>query len=305
MDSKTKIHVFAHSDLDGSACCLLFEWYLWNIPSYTLTNHENLHTNVAKWLLKNKVEDYDKIYFVGLDTCPIVNLIDFKNVQIFDYHQEAKRCSELYTNAKLEIMEYGSAILGLYRFLKERLKDRKISAEQRKFVALVDDYISYRLLEKDLSIGLNMIFWNYQGDKVQKLKNDFKNGFVAFNENQLKIIDFYKNKIKKIIQAEEFYVGDFKIQGVFRKVIATFADTCVNEVAAELTEMGFEIAMVVNTNTSKVSFRKNHHSNIDLPKLAKALTDGGGYKNTAGGIITDKFMNFTKLLQKYDIGKGT
>ncbi len=305
MNNKKKIHIFTHSDLDGAACCLLFEWYTWSTPSYVSTNHENLHTNVAKWLIKNNIKEYDEIYFFGLDTCSIIDIIDHKNVQIFDYHQEAKRCSELYKNAKVEIMEYGSAILGLYKFFKEKFKDRKISAEQRKFVALVDDYISYRLLERELSIGLNMIFWNYQGDKVQKLKNDFKNGFVDFNLDQLKIIDFYKNKIKKIIQAEDFYVGDFKIQGVFRKVIATFADTCINEIAAELTEMGFEIAMVVNANTNKVSFRKNHHSNIDLPKLAKTLADGGGYKNTAGGILTDKFMNFTKLLEKYDIRKGT
>jgi oligoribonuclease NrnB/cAMP/cGMP phosphodiesterase (DHH superfamily) len=304
MDNKTKIHIFAHSDLDGASCCLLFQWYLWNIPTYTLTNHENLNSNVSKWLLKNKIEDYDKIYFVGLDTCSILKNIDYANVHIFDHHQEAKRCKDLYKNAKVDILEYGSTVLGLYRILKEKLNDRKISAPQRKFVALVDDYISYRLLEKDISVGLNMIFWNYQGDKVKKLKEEFNDGFFEFTPQQIKIIDFYKSKIKKIIDSADFYVVDFKIQGVFRKVIATFADTCVNEVASELTEMGFEVAIIVNTATNKVSFRRNHRSNIDLDKLAKNLTEGGGYKNTAGGLITEKFMNFTKLLEKYDIGKG-
>jgi len=301
MQNNKKIHVFIHSDLDGSACYLLLHWYLWNTPSYMMTNHLNMKSDISRWLLKNKLEDYDEIYFVALDTCPIMHLIDEKNVQIFDHHQEAKRCQDLYKNAKVHVLEHGSTVLGLYRHLKEKYSDRKISTEQRKFVAIVDDYVSYRLLERDQSIGINMLYWNFQGDKTLKLKERFNNGFSDFSEQEIKIIDFYKNKIRKIIDSADFYVGDVKIQGVFRKIIATFADTCINEVAAELTEMGYEIAIIVNNDTQKVSFRKNHHSNVDLSKVAQSLTDGGGYKNTAGGMITEKFMSFTKLLEKKEI----
>jgi len=301
MQNNKKIHVFIHSDLDGSACYLLLHWYLWNTPSYTMTNHLNMKSDISRWLLKNKLEDYDEIYFVALDTCPIMHLIDEKNVQIFDHHQEAKRCRDLYKNAKVHVLEQGSTVLGLYRHLKEKYSDRKISTEQRKFVAIVDDYVSYRLLEKLQSIGMNMIYWNFQGDKTLKLKERFNNGFSDFSEQEIKIIDFYKSKIRKIVDSAEFYVGDVKIQGVFRKIIATFADTCINEVAAELTEMGYEIAIIVNNDTQKVSFRKNHHSNVDLSKVAQSLADGGGYKNTAGGMITEKFMSFTKLLEKKEI----
>jgi oligoribonuclease NrnB/cAMP/cGMP phosphodiesterase (DHH superfamily) len=260
-----------------------------------------MKSDISRWLLKNKLEDYDEIYFVALDTCPIMHLIDEKNVQIFDHHQEAKRCRDLYKNTKVYVLEQGSTVLGLYRHLKEKYSDRKISTEQRKFVAIVDDYVSYRLLEKLQSIGMNMIYWNFQGDKTLKLKERFNNGFSDFSEQEIKIIDFYKSKIRKIVDSAEFYVGDVKIQGVFRKIIATFADTCINEVAAELTEMGYEIAIIVNNDTQKVSFRKNHHSNVDLSKVAQSLADGGGYKNTAGGMITEKFMSFTKLLEKKEI----
>jgi hypothetical protein len=38
-----------------------------------------------------------------------------------------------------------------------------------------------------------------------------------------------------------------------------------------------------------------------LSKVSQSLTEGGGYKNTAGGIITEKFMSFTKLLDKKQI----
>lgn len=301
MQNNKKIHVFIHSDLDGSACYLLLHWYLWNTPSYTMTNHLNMKSDISRWLLKNKLENYDEIYFLALDTCPIMHLIDEKNVQIFDHHQEAKRCQELYKNAKVHVLEQGSTVLGLYRHLKEKYSDRKISTEQRKLVALVDDYVSYRLLERDQSIGINMLYWNFQGDKTLKLKERFNSGFSDFSEQEIKIIDFYKSKIKKIVDSADFYVGDVKIQGVFRKIIATFADTCINEVAAELTEMGYEIAIIVNNDTQKVSFRKNHHSNVDLSKVAQSLADGGGYKNTAGGMITEKFMSFTKLLEKKEI----
>jgi len=301
MQNNKKIHVFLHSDLDGSACYLLLHWYLWNTPSYMMTNHLNMKSDISRWLLKNKLENYDEIYFLALDTCPIMHLIDEKNVQIFDHHQEAKRCQELYKNAKVHVLEQGSTVLGLYRHLKEKYSDRKISTEQRKLVALVDDYVSYRLLERDQSIGINMLYWNFQGDKTLKLKERFNSGFSDFSEQEIKIIDFYKIKIKKIVDSADFYVGDVKIQGVFRKIIATFADTCINEVAAELTEMGYEIAIIVNNDTQKVSFRKNHHSNVDLSKVAQSLADGGGYKNTAGGMITEKFMSFTKLLEKKEI----
>jgi oligoribonuclease NrnB/cAMP/cGMP phosphodiesterase (DHH superfamily) len=283
---------------------MVLSWYLWNNPNYTLCTHDSLRSTVSKWLLKNKIQDYDNIYFLGLDTCEINDLIDFKNVYVLDHHQESNRCKELYKNLKIELFEYGSSVLGVYRFFKNKYQDRKITANQRKFVALVDDYISYRLLEKDLSIGLNMLYWNYQVDKIQKLKNDFNDGFSIFTQDQLKIIEFYKEKIHKIVQEADFYVGDFKIQGVFRKVIATFAETCINEVASELTKLGYEVAIIVNAKTQKVSFRKNHFSNVDLPKMAKTLADGGGYKNMAGGLLNDKFMNFTKLLKKHDIGKG-
>jgi hypothetical protein len=260
-----------------------------------------MRSEVSKWLLKNKMEHYDEIYFVALDTCLIMDLVDKENVKIFSHHQEVKRCKDSYINAKVAVLEFGSTVLGLYRHLKDKLSDRKITAEQRKFVALVDDYISYRLIERELSVGINMLYWNYQGDKTLKLKERFNEGFNQFDENELKIIDFYKNKIKKIVDASEFYVGDVKIQGVFRKVIATFADTCINEVASELTNLGYEIAIIVNIDTQKVSFRKNHHSNVDLSKVSQSLTEGGGYKNTAGGIITEKFMSFTKLLDKKQI----
>jgi oligoribonuclease NrnB/cAMP/cGMP phosphodiesterase (DHH superfamily) len=305
MDSRKKIHIFAHSDLDGAASYILMHWYLWNNPSYTITNHENLKNNVNRWLLKNDITKYDEVYFLALDTCEIVNLIDYSNVKIFDHHQEAERCKDMYKNASVEILTYGSTVLGLFKYFKEKKKDRKITLDQRRFIALVDDYISYRLLERDKSIGINMIFWNYQGDKFQKLKNDFNNGFVDFDENQQSTIKFYRNKINKILDNGEFFIGDFKIQGVFRKVIATFADTCVNEIAYGLTEMGFEIAMIVNVATKKVSFRKNQNSNVNLPKLAKTLLDGGGYNNAAGGVLTDKFMEFTKLLKRYDVRKRT
>jgi oligoribonuclease NrnB/cAMP/cGMP phosphodiesterase (DHH superfamily) len=301
MQNNKKIHVFIHADLDGAACYMVLCWFSWFDPTYTVTTHDNLRSNVSKWSLKNKFQDYDEIYFLGLDTCEISDVIDYKNVFIMNHHQESSRCKDFFKNSDVKIFEYGSSVLGVYRFLKEKYSDRKISAQQRKFIALVDDYISYRLLEKNISVGLNILYWNYQGNKVDKLINDFYFGFVDFNENQLKIIDFYKSKIKKIIQASDFYIGDVKIQGVFRKVIATFADVCVNEVAFELTGMGYEMAIIVNPNTQKVSFRKNHYSNLDLSKVAKTLTDGGGYKNTAGGIITEKFMSFTKLLDKKEI----
>ena len=43
--------------------------------------------------------------------------------------------------------------------------------------------------------------------------------------------------------------------------------------------------------------RKNKNCGIDLGKLAKQLSSGGGTSDVAGCILNDTIINITKLLQ--------
>ena len=59
-----------------------------------------------------------------------------------------------------------------------------------------------------------------------------------------------------------------------------------------------DVAIIVNPNSGRVSFRRRAESkNVDVSRIAAKLVDGGGHEYAAGGQVTDKFMDFTKLLK--------
>ena len=66
-----------------------------------------------------------------------------------------------------------------------------------------------------------------------------------------------------------------------------------------LKQTGADIGFVVNLETHKVSLRRSKDPDIHLGNLAKSLLDGGGHEYAAGGLLNDKFMQFSKLFSPY------
>lgn len=58
-----------------------------------------------------------------------------------------------------------------------------------------------------------------------------------------------------------------------------------------------DILMLINVEDNIVIFRKGKNVEIDLSKLAKQLSKGGGSSDIAGCIFNDKILNLTKLLK--------
>jgi hypothetical protein len=58
-----------------------------------------------------------------------------------------------------------------------------------------------------------------------------------------------------------------------------------------------DILMLINMEDNIVIFRKSKNVEIDLSKLAKQLSKGGGSSDIAGCIFNDKILNLTKLLK--------
>jgi oligoribonuclease NrnB/cAMP/cGMP phosphodiesterase (DHH superfamily) len=83
-------------------------------------------------------------------------------------------------------------------------------------------------------------------------------------------------------------------------VVSCFASHSINEIAHySLKKYDSDIAIVCNLNSMSVSFRKNkERCSMKLNKLAEILCDGGGHEYAAGGKVTDKFIAFTKTLNK-------
>jgi hypothetical protein len=58
-----------------------------------------------------------------------------------------------------------------------------------------------------------------------------------------------------------------------------------------------DILMLINMEDNIVIFRKFKNVEIDLSKLAKQLSKGGGSSDIAGCIFNDKILNLTKILK--------
>jgi len=67
-------------------------------------------------------------------------------------------------------------------------------------------------------------------------------------------------------------------------------------------EMSADIGFVINTETNRVSVRKNKECTVDVGKLAQVLLDGGGHEAAAGGVCTEKFLELSKLFKPISHG---
>ena len=62
-------------------------------------------------------------------------------------------------------------------------------------------------------------------------------------------------------------------------------------------ETPVDILLLINVENNVVIFRKRKDLDINLSKLAKQLSKGGGSSDIAGCIFNDKILNLTKLLK--------
>lgn len=291
-----KSFIFTDIDLDGAMSYLLMEWAIGRSVPYIATRTQDFRTAFSNWLAKNKITDYDAVYILDLDISEhCAELVDKPNVIIIDHHESHVRNRGKYKQAKTFIEDTTSCSKLIYKLLQSKYAG--LSQEQRLLVLMVDDYDSYKL-RVPYSHELNLLFWNYQGDKLIKFVKEFRDGFNGFNDDQSGIIEFYKTKIRNITSNLELYEADVPIAGGDRRVVATFADSCINDVAEYIiNSYSADIGIVVNQKSGKVSFRKKKACDVDLSIVAKVIADGGGHKYAAGGVLGEKFATFSKVLK--------
>ena len=295
-----KYHIFTDADLDGSGSYLTFCWLvgLDNI-SYTVTTVNKLEKTLTNWVKTQSFDDYDNVYFFDLDTdnAAIASIIDRSNVYIFDHHKTNENSAQ-YKNAKLFIdPEAGSTCKLIYKLLSKGL-ETELSVPKKLLVSLVNDYDSYTL-KSPLSKKLNTVFWNYQGDRLQKFVRDFKDGFTEFNKFHLNVIKRSQDEFNNLISGLEIFNGDVQTSKGAVKVSGAIATSHINDIADYVGDQtNCDAVFVVNTKSSKVSFRANKDNSVSAITLAESMTDEcGGHEGAAGGILCDKFMGICKTLQ--------
>lgn len=301
----SKYYIFTDCDLDGTGSYLVFEWMTGatNVP-YSVVTVNRLLGEVKGWLKKNSFDQYKRVYFFDLDTNneELASLIDHKNVVIFDHHDTNDGTVE-YKHAKRYIdPNAGSTCRLLYDTLKDIKLSKALTLEQKSLMVLINDYDSYEL-KSPISKKLNTVFWNYQGDRLQKFRRDFLTGWQGgFNKFQQNAVILSEKRLAKLKSESEIYIGESNVDGKVRKVASTMASSHINDMADWVSEQtGCDIAMVVNTKTGKVSFRRRSGaSDFSIVTFAETVTDEcGGHEAAAGGKLCSKFLEYSKTLQPH------
>lgn len=295
-----KVAVFTDCDLDGLGAMAVFRWFNPGLQvEHQICSQSNFRNTFNRWNVKNKANTFDKIYVLDLDVSQAnMDIVDKSNFIIIDHHDTHVKNQQKYQNAKTLLKEYTSCCKLLYHIYKKKYPDTQLTDPQKKLILLVDDYDSYELKLKD-SYNLNVIVWNYVGDRAEQFHRDFGNGFNGFNKSHLNMIHLNNKQVSRIISELEVFKGELPIGGTKYKIYATVADKSLNEVAHHvINNNDCDICMVMNLRTKRVSFRKNKERipDLDLGKLAQNVAEGGGHKHSSGGKITDSVMTITKML---------
>ena len=292
------IHVFTDADLDGAISYLTLCWYLGRDLPVTVTTENQLVEDYKKFRENKNLQTYKRVYIFDLDICKLAPELDKPNFSIVDHHIGSIECGYNFTHARHKIEDSGSTCKLLYEVLKNHYK-RDLTKEQKILISIGHDYDSYTLKQREISIGLNIIFWNLQGNRLEKFIEKFKNGFTGFSEEDKKIISFYNKKIDNFLNDTNVFVGVVPIGGRNIRICSVMADFCINEIAqAIINKTDSEVGIVVNPKTQSISFRRRNNSNFNVANLAKKIADGGGHPAAAGGKITNTFLEFTKLLKQ-------
>ncbi len=294
-----KEFIFTDCDLDGVGSYLVCKWCKKTPIPYKVTTCNNFREDFLTWLNNNKLTDYENVYILDIDVSEHADILDFPNITVIDHHSSIKSYST-YKKTKLIIDDKCSSAtkLTLKALVPNKTEILKIfTPDQLKLINYIDDYDSYTLKYTE-SVQLNTILWSYTGNRVEKFVEEFENGFVSFNVYQKNMINIAERKIDHIIETADVF-GNYVTIGTKQKLLSVVADTHINEVASKiLHKYGGDVVFVVNLKSKSISLRKKKGNDVDLSVLAKKLCNGGGHKDSAGGIITEEFLKLTKLLTK-------
>jgi nanoRNase/pAp phosphatase (c-di-AMP/oligoRNAs hydrolase) len=299
MSNKLKMFVWLDADLDAAGSFLTLTWLfkIQKIPFMVCTANR-FRESFLEWQKNANINDYEKIFILDLDVSPSSDLIDRKNVVIIDHHDTHK--NEYKEATAIIDPTAPSTCKLLYQKLYKKISQESLAPEQKYLILLANDYDSYQFKLKETRC-LNTIFWNFQGNKVEKFCERFKNGFDKFTIEEDNICHFYQKRLERIKSELKIYTATIPISEKEYKFVSTFAEEFINDVAEYVLEKTkSEICLVVNLKTSKVSFRRTQDSTFDVAKLAQKLGkegESGGHQFSAGAGICDSLLEFSRLFK--------
>lgn len=286
-----KIQVVTHTDLDGVVSYLVLCWLYGQKVDVVGTTPAKLEQDCDKLFATNK--SWDRLYFLDLDVSKIGEKIDTSNTVILDHHK-----TNLYPfkNATTRIYNETSCAKLIYdTFFKET--NRVLSPARRTLIALADDWDS-NTKSTPLSESLNIVYHS-TSNKFNSFVEDYYEGFAPFDKFKQNTILLYKKHRKEYLDQLTPFIGQIEIEGVNATVGAVFSEKYIQECCDFLLqERNVDIAIAVLLNQKRIAVRRNSNiTNIDVSKFVQRIANGGGHEAAAGGILTDEFIEFTKMLK--------
>lgn len=281
------MNVFAwfNSDLDGVGSAVVLG-NLFKKFEYRSVFFGDFERQFTEWFEAHG-DDYDKIFVVGMvyDQKMINQLDDSKIIFVSDGPEKLNVFDSTWVQE-----ETTSCTRLLYNKFKDKVD---YPLDIKKLVAFVDDYNSYTLKTQEAKY-LNAIFRKTSGKyKFGTLVRRFWNGYDGMTATEQKVADQFFFEIEEEAANLVLYKGEFK--GF--NVLSFFTKKSANEMAAVvLDNYPTDAVMVVNLDTQFVSIRAKKGGKADAKFIAERLCNGGGTKESAGGKITEKFMEFTQQL---------
>lgn len=93
------------------------------------------------------------------------------------------------------------------------------------------------------------------------------------------------------------YAGRIPIGNSTYSVVGVFFDSNPHSLADQIIKChDCDIILLMNIHQKVVLLRRGHNCDLDLSKLAKKLSTGGGKPDVAGCLLNDRVISITKLL---------
>jgi oligoribonuclease NrnB/cAMP/cGMP phosphodiesterase (DHH superfamily) len=286
-------HIFNHKDLDGVLSLLVFKWFY---PEATITYKAVTNLNVEVQIeehLKNIINPHN-IYVLDLALRESFKPFDLPFVTFIDHHKRSNEFKDIFTNSKVLLKEYSSNVKLTYKIL-EKIKSITLTNEQKKLILLGDDFDSGENKFEE-SYDLNILFWAFYKNNIGNFLKTYNNGFFGISEKEKKIILECKAQAIGFLRELPIFKGSINIEGQNKTVICSHGET-INTLTLDymLKKYETDLLFFINTKTEKVNLKqKKSENNIDLAKFATKYCNGNGHNLSAGGNMTDIFMELTK-----------
>lgn len=282
----SKIFCWVNSDLDGVGSAILLGNLCPNFE-YRHCFFGNFEQQYTLWA-KEHLEDYDKVFVVGMVLTPtlIKNIDNHRVIFVSDRPEQIKSWDSTVIQE-----ECSSCTKLLYKKFKNKVN---FTDNLKKFFVYINDYNSYEL-KHDESKYLNAIYRKSGPRRFIRFVDRFWNGFDGFTDSEVELADKFFQELEEELGSIQLFSG--KWEGY--KVISTISKFSVNELAHSImNNYETDAVIVMNPDTQFVSFRRSIGSDINISEMAENLCEGGGGEWAAGGQMTKRFLAFSQNLEE-------